>query len=182
MLLSVAACGGGSDTEADGGSSAAPVASAAANAKVVPHEKLQEFLPTLPGWTREDDAQGTTDTAEGVSRVQVDYDQQGGIGGLGVEIMDTLGNASMLGPLRQFIKANRTETSGSAQMPTTTRPVTVLGFPAQEEWTPGVGNGTLGILVADRFTVAITGHSLSGADVMSKVAEAIDLKKLAGLR
>jgi hypothetical protein len=150
--------------------------------KVVPHERLLELLPVLPGWTREASPQGTTDTDENISRVQVDYSQDGGMGGLGVEIMDTAMNPNILSPLQEFIKANRTTTSGDSAMPTTTSPASVQGFPARQEWTPGVSNGTLGILVAGRFTVGITGDSIGGAEVMKTAAEAIDLKKLASLK
>lgn len=152
----------------------------ASSAKVVPHETLLEFLPNLTGWSQERAPQGETDTTEGVSRVQVTYAQQGGIGGISIEIMDTSGNNNILGPLREFIKANRTERSGGGAIETT--PVQVLGFPGQQEWTPEAKNGTLSVLVADRFTVGITGNSLANADVMKTTAEAIDLKKLASLK
>jgi hypothetical protein len=169
LLLAAVACGSAGET---------PPASAL---KVVPHEKLLELLPTLAGWTK-GAPQGTTEATENVSRVQVDYTQDGGIGGLSIEIMDTAMNPDILAPLQGLIKANRTDTSGDAQMPTTTSPADVLGFPAIQEWTPGVSNGTLSILVAGRFTVGITGNSLAGSDVMKKAAEAMDLKKLAALK
>jgi hypothetical protein len=151
------------------------------NLTVVPHAQLLELLPALPGWTR-GEPQGTTDPAEAVSRVQVDYDQVGGIGGLSVEIMDTTMNANILGPLQEFIKANRTETLGDAATPLTATPTQVSGFPARQEWTAIANNGSLGILVAGRFTVAVTGNSIAGPAVMRQAAEAIDLKKLASLK
>lgn len=153
----------------------------ASGLKVVPHETLLELLPTLPGWSR-GEPQGSTDTEEAVSRVQVGYDQEGGIGGLSIEIMDTTMNPNILGPLQAFIKANKTETSGDPTMPMMTTPAEVLGFPGQQEWTSGANNGTLSVLVGGRFTVGITGNSLTGADVMRKAAEAVDLKKLATLK
>jgi hypothetical protein len=98
--------------------------------------------------------------------------------------MDTTGNANILGPLQEFIKANRTETSGDPTAPVTVTPTKVAGYPARQEWQPheNANNGTLGILVAGRFTVGITGNSLTGAGVMTRAAEAIDLQKLAALK
>lgn len=172
LALAAASCGGADDAPRQSG------------VKVVPHEKLLELLPTIPGWTR-DTPQGETDDAEGVSRVQVGYDQDEGIGSLSIEIMDTTGNADMLEPLQVFIKANREEKSGDPTAPVFVTPAQVAGFPARQEWQPyqNANNGTLGILVAGRFTVGITGNSLSGgAEVMKRTAEAIDLKKLAALK
>jgi hypothetical protein len=181
VFLAASACGGGGDASPTS-SSVSGASGSSASASVVPFERLLGFLPALPGWTR-GNPQGETDTSEGVSRVQVDYEQAGGIGGLSIEIMDTMGNADILAPLQAFIKANRSETSvdGTA---TTITPVQIGGFPARQEWTSaeGANNGSLGILVAGRFTVHITGSSLSGNDVMTKAAEAIDLKALATLK
>lgn len=150
----------------------------ASSVKVVPHEKLLELLPTLPGWTR-GTPQGSTDTEEAVSRVQVDYEQEGGIGGLSIEIMDTTGNVNILGSLMEQLKTTGTKTTSLG----TTRAITIKGYPAMEEWSPEVKNGNVSVLVANRFTVAVTGSSLEGGvDVMHKTAEAIDLAKLGSLK
>lgn len=63
-------------------------------------------------------------------------------------------------------------------------PQEVNGFPAKQEWSSeqGENNGTLGVLLSGRFTVAITGNSLANAQVMKWAANAIDLKKLAALK
>ena len=165
VLLLVAAC------------STPDQARPASKAKVVPHEKLLELLPALPGWTR-GVPQGTTDTDEAVSRVQVDYNQGQGIGGLSIEIMDTTMNADILGPLTELLKANRTETVAAG----TRKVTTVAGYPATEEWTPEAGNGVISVLVADRFVIGVTGNSVGDVSVLRKVCDAIDVKKLAALK
>ena len=156
----------------------------ASNGSLIPHERLLPFLPTLPGWTREGAPQGDTDATEGVSRVQVNYGIDGGISGLSVEIMDTTGNAGILAPLQEFIKANKTEAIGDPTAPVAVTPIQVKGFFGRQEWQPhaGANNGAISLLVADRFTVGITGNSLASVDVMKAAAEAIDLKKLAALK
>src|SRR6185295_2811064 len=115
------------------GSSDAPRSS---GLKVVPHEKLLEFLPALDGWSKRSEPQGTTDTAEGVSRVQVDYEPSGPdkSSALSIEIMDTTMNPNMLAPLKEFIKANREQKSGDRELIMTTSPVEVSGFRGQQEW------------------------------------------------
>ena len=156
---------------------------AAANLRVVSHSKLQAFLPALAGWTLEFEPRGDTDETENVSRVQVNYSQNGGIGGLGVEIMDTTGNPNMLGPLIGFIRANRGRPIVDSNA-TGVTPQEVKGFPAKQEWNAddGANNGTLGILLSGRFTVGITGNSLANSQVMKWAANSMDLKKLSELK
>lgn len=59
---------GGSASGSVGGSAASGAGSGASNTpvKVVPHQKLLEFLPNPPGWTREE-PQGETVTEESMS-------------------------------------------------------------------------------------------------------------------
>jgi hypothetical protein len=156
----------------------------ASGLKVVPHETLLGFLPVLPDWSQERQPQGDTDTAVGYSRVQVDYTLKGGISGISVEIVDTTMNPDILKPLVDFIKANREERIGDPTAPVFVTPIAVAGFPGRQEWQPheNANNGSLSLLLADRFTVGITGNSLKDADVMKWAAESIDLKKLAALK
>src|SRR5687767_5679114 len=89
LLVTAVACSGGSGPESGGGSPSASSANGAASSgaqaasaslKAVPHEKLLELLPKLSGWTRETEPTGDTDSAANVSRVQVNYQQDGGTG------------------------------------------------------------------------------------------------------
>jgi hypothetical protein len=172
LIASVAACGGGSDSATASGGSAPATSNAAAASSgkidVVPHEKLAAFLPTLPGWTREGDPQGTTDAADGVSRVQVQYIQDAGVASVGIEIMDSSKDPNVLAILRDDLKTNKA-----------TR---FADFPAVQEWHADAGSGTLGILLADRFVVSITGNLIKDFAILQKTADAIDLKKLAALK
>lgn len=156
----------------------------ASSLKVIPHEELAKFLPVLGGWEQERAPQGDTDSAEGYSRVQVNYAQTGGIGGLSVEIVDTTKSVDVLGPLLEFIKADKVDKIGDPTAPVTVTPMKVKGYPAKQEWQPheGANNGSLAILLADRFNVTITGNSLADAKVMTWAAEQIALDKLAALK
>jgi hypothetical protein len=56
------------------------------------------------------------------------------------------------------------------------------GFPGIEEWTSGVNNGTVHVLVADRYMVKVTGDSVEKLETITNAAKAIGLVKLASLR
>lgn len=162
------------------GPGAAPsVSFSAPPGQVVPHEKLAALFPTIPGFTRESDPTGTTDTEVHVSRAQADYTQEsGGSGALSVEIMDVSTNSMMLAPFKEIQRHPGTHNTETG----TQKATTVAGFPAYEEWTPQAGNGVVGILVADRFLVTVTGSSVGRVDVIYKALESIDLKKIAALK
>lgn len=67
--------------------------------------ELLEFLPTLPGFKREDNPQGTTDPTDNVSRISAAYNQDGGVGTIGVEITDSARDPNVLLILKDELKA-----------------------------------------------------------------------------
>ena len=135
-------------------------------------------MPSMAGWTRDTPPKGETDTEQGVSRVQADYSQPGGMGGISVEIMDVSTNATMLEPFRQALRIQGVEKTSTG----TKKATTVAGFPATEEWTPEPTNGVVAVLVADRFAVTVTGSTVGTVAVIYKVLDSIDLKKMAALK
>ena len=172
LVLATAACGGSQD--APPATSQAPAASSGSGGvTVVPHTALEALLPDLPGWTR-GTPKSETDRAENVSRVTVDYDQPGST--ISIEIMDTSRNEHLIGAARSAIA------SPVASPGTTVGTTTIKGFPASEEWTAEAKNGVVQVLVADRFTVAVTGSSVADLATIRAVASAIDLQKLAALK
>ena len=183
LVLTTAGCGGASSDGAASTATASTTAastSSSASLKAVPHEKLTELLPTIPGWKRESEPRGDTDTTVNVSRVQVDYVQEGSSGaGLSIEMMDMASNSGMLALIRESLKRQGTwkTADGSTQ-----KSLTVADYPATEEWTPGAGNGTVSVLLSDRFVVTVTGSTVGNVGVIHKVFESIDLKKIASLK
>ena len=59
---------------------------------------------------------------------------------------------------------------------------TVGGFPGVQEWTPEPRNGEVSVLLADRFTVRAVGSTVPDLNTIRAAVEAVDLKKLAGLK
>jgi hypothetical protein len=180
--ISIAACGGSAPDASPAGSTGAASAgsspgSGSGSSAAVPHEKLAALFPVISGFKREAEPKGDTDG--GISRVQADYQQEGGgIGGLSVEMMDVSTNSMMLTAFNEIQRNPRTTKTDIGTQKTTT----IAGFPAYEEWTPEAGNGSVGVLVADRFLVTVTGSSVGKVDVIYKAMDAIDLKKIAALK
>lgn len=143
---------------------------------VVAHERLQDFLPKLPGWKR-GDVQGETVTRGlRIARLQVDYEK--GESGLSFEIMDTLGDKNLLEELRSLIKPGYAEKRNDGY----TKATTIKSWPAVEEWTNEVRNGFISVLVAERFVVKVTGSTLDKVETMRAAIEAVDLDRLAGMK
>ena len=176
LFAAAAACGGSAPADTSSTPAASGSAASTSASKVVPFERLQALLPQVDGWTR-GEPKGETDTSESVSRVQVNYEARDQ-GGLSVEIMDTSANRLMLEPMLAMIKSGYESNQGG----TVTKATTVAGFPGYEEWTSESRNGVVGVLVEGRFTVAVTGSFVPDLATIRKVANAIDLKKLATLR
>ena len=139
----------------------------------VPHAQLEALLPVVPGFTR-GQAAGETDNQEAVSRVTVDCES--GAATISVEFMDTCRNADMLSQLREWLKGGAPRTRG-----TVVRTLQVRGFPAYEEWTAETQHSEIHVLVADRFTVKVTGDLVNLPPVQT-AAQAIDLQKMATLK
>jgi hypothetical protein len=146
---------------------------AAQNCRAVPHPQLEVLLPVLTGFSRGMPV-GETDNQEAVSRTTVDYEARAAV--ISVELMDTCRNTDMLSQFREVLK------KGPPRLPgTTVRTLQIRGFPAYEEWTAESQHSEIHILVADRFTVKVTGDLVNLPPVQG-AAQAIDLQKLAALR
>jgi hypothetical protein len=175
LLLAVltAGCGGAGSSGAPAGDRPETSSVSTTKATVVPHESLQALLPDLAGWTR-GEPRGETDRSESVSRVTVNYDK--GESTISIEFMDSSRNEQMLAPLRGILA------SPAPSPGTTVGTSTIGGFPAAEEWTAEAKNGSIHVLVADRFMVAVTGSTVPDLATIRAALDAIDLQKLAALK
>lgn len=177
--LFAAACGSNADSSATGqpanGSQPSSSAGQSGSIALVPAPRLKPFLPDLTGW-KKGNVNEETDASEHVSRVQVDYEK--GVSGLSIELMDSSKNPNVMAPMTDMLKANQTETRSDGF----TRPATIDGFPGIEEWTSGVNNGTVHVLVADRYMVKVTGDSVENLDTIVNAARAMKLANLAALK
>ena len=177
VLIATIACGGagsgGTDSQA-GPAGGAAGSGPAAGLTLVPHTTLETFLPAMPGWTFEYQPRGDTDPVERYARVQLNYER--GENGMSIEIVDTMKNPNVLGPLTAVLASD-----AAAEQEGKTR-TTVGGFPGVQEWTPEPRNGEVSVLLADRFVVRAVGSTVPDLATIRAAVEAVDLQKLAGLK
>ena len=144
-----------------------------AGAEVVDFKLLLPFVDLkIPGWTMEGKPSGTT-LKQGkvmVSEARVSF--RAGDQTLEVVIMDFLGKTIpfLTGQQRQM------ETSEE-----TLRTTEVQGFKAFETFRHQDRQGEMHISVADRFWVKIDAEGIDNLEVLRKVVQQMDLKKLATL-
>lgn len=184
LAVGVAACGGSAPDASSSGAGAPGATGSAASgpassSAVVPHEKLAALLPNIPGFTTDAAPRGETHPEDMISRVTASYVAEDRSGAsLGIEMMDVSTNAMML----TAFKAIQQNPGTHKTITGTQKTLTIGGYPAYEEWTPEAGNGTVSVLVAERFLIAVTGESVGKVEVIHKAIDAIDLKKIAALK
>jgi hypothetical protein len=142
-------------------------------AEVVNFKELLPFVDIkIPGWTMEGKPCGTT-LKQGkvmVSEVRVSFRAEDQT--LEVIIMDFLGK-----PI-PFLNGQHLEMESSEEIVRTTE---VQGFRAFETLRHRDKQGELNISVADRFWVKIDGEGIDNLEVLKKVVQQMDLKKLGNL-
>jgi hypothetical protein len=127
---------------------------------------------TIPGWTMEGKPSGAT-LKQGqvmVSEARVSF--RAGDRTMEVIIMDFLGKTI------PFLTGQQLQMETSEETVCTTE---VQGFKAFETFRHQDRQGELNISVADRFWVKIDADGIDNLEVLKKVAQQIDLKKLATL-
>jgi hypothetical protein len=136
----------------------------------VPGTTLEQFYPSMPGWTRGKPT-SETDTQESVSRTTVDFDRK--LETISVELMDSCRSPYVLQIVRDLMKQMPPATPGTTQ-----RYTMVNGFPGYEEFTAESGHGEIHVLVADRFMIKVTAET-SNLPTLQNAANQIPMQKLA---
>jgi hypothetical protein len=142
-------------------------------AGVVNFTELLPFVDmNIPGWTMEGRPCGTT-LQQGkvmVSEARVSFKASDRT--LEIIIMDFLGKTMPFLTGQQVLMDTSEETA---------RPTEVQGFKAFESFRLQEKQGELNISVADRFWVKIDAEGIDNPEILTKVAQKMDLKKLATL-
>jgi hypothetical protein len=144
-----------------------------AGAGVVNFTELLPFVDMkIPGWTMEGKPCGATLKQGNVMVSEARVSFKAGDQTLDVIIMDFLGKTI------PFLTGQQLRMESSEE---TARTTEVQGFKAFETFRLQERQGELNISVADRFWVKIDGEGIDNLEVLAKVAQQMDLKKLATL-
>lgn len=144
-----------------------------AGAEVVNYKELLPFVDIkIPGWTMQGKPSGTTLKQGKVMLSEARVSFRAGDQTLEVIIMDFLGKTI------PFLTGQHLQMESSEE---TMRTTEVQGFKAFEIFHLQDRQGELSISVADRFWVKLDGEGIDNLEVLTKVAQQMDLKKLAAL-
>ena len=144
-----------------------------AGAEVVNFKELLPFVDLkIPGWTMEGKPSGTTLKQDQVMVSEARVSFRAGDQTLEIIIMDFMGKTI------PFLTGQHLEMESSEE---TVRTTEVQGFKAFETFRHRDRQGELSISVADRVWVKIDADGIDNLEVLQKVAQQIDLKKLATL-
>jgi len=143
------------------------------SAEVVNFKELLPFVDiTIPGWTMEGKPCGNTLKQGQVMLSETRVSFKAGDQTLEIIIMDFLGKTI------PFLTGQQLQMESTEE---TVRITEVQGFKAFETFRHQDKQGELNISVADRFWVKIDGEGVDNLEVLEKVAQQMDLKKLATL-
>jgi hypothetical protein len=142
-------------------------------AEVVNFKELLPFVDLkIPGWAMEGKPSGTTLKQGNVMVSEARVSFRAGDQTLEIIIMDFLGKSI------PFLTGQHLQMESSEE---TVRTLEVQGFKAFETFRHQDKQGELNISVADRFWVKLDGEAIDNLEVLQKVAQQLDLKKLATL-
>ena len=144
-----------------------------AGAAVVNFQELLPFVNIkIPGWTMQGKPSGTTLKQGNVILSEARVSFRAGDQTLEVIIMDFLGKTI------PFLNGQHLQMESSEE---TMRTTEVQGFKAFATFHNEDRQGELNISVADRFWVKLDGEGIDNLEVLTKVVQRMDLKKLAAL-
>jgi hypothetical protein len=146
---------------------------APAGAEVVNFKELLPFVDIkIPGWTMEGKPCGTTLKQGNVMVSEARVSFKAGDQNLEIIIMDFLGKSI------PFLTGQQMQMESTEEIVRTTE---VEGFKALETFRHQEKQGELNISVADRFWVKLDGEGIENLEVLRKIAQQMELKKLATL-
>jgi len=142
----------------------------------VDFEQLAGLLPDWAGWTRskprgEQMSMGTT-----ISRAQAQYDK--GEVSIDLEITDSSFNQLLLAPMTTFLVTGFSERTNEGYK----KSLPLGGHPAFESWNGDAKRAEVTVVIANRFIVQGTGHSVDDVNPVRALVQAVDFAKIAAIK
>jgi hypothetical protein len=148
----------------------------AQTATAVDFEKLIAFLPEPAGWTRSKPEGKQMSMGVSMSQAQAEYTK--GESSIRLEITDSSFNQMFLAPMSMMLMSSYSERSSSGYK----KAASLGGSPGFEEWENEPKDGTVTVVVGNRFVVAAKGRHVENIDAIRALVTAVDLGKLAALK
>jgi hypothetical protein len=145
-------------------------------ATAVDFEKLIAFLPEPAGWTRSKPEGKQINMGVSMSHAQTEYTK--GETSIRLEITDSSFNQMFMAPMSMMLMSTYSERSSSGYK----KAASLGGSPGFEEWENEPKEGTVTVVVGNRFVVTAKGRNVENIDAIRAMVQAVDLGKLAALK
>jgi len=145
-------------------------------ATAVDFEKLIAFLPEPAGWTRSKPEGEQISMGASMSRAEAEYEK--GESSIRLEITDSSFNQLYLAPMSMMLMSTYSERSSKGYK----KAASLNGSPGFEEWENEPKEGTVTVVVSNRFVVSARGRNVDNIDAVRSLVQAVDLSKLAALK
>lgn len=145
------------------------------NIEPVDFAKLQEILPTVSGWEREEPRGESMSMPVRFSQAETAYTKDEAR--IEVKIVDTAMSQMLTLPYQMFLATGYSTRSSTGYE----KAATIAGQPGWEKWDSESKRAEVGIIVGRRFLVTVDGSNTDTKTVQDIVGK-MDLGKLAGLR
>lgn len=137
---------------------------------------LKDLLPDVSGWTKENPRGFQSSYGDfSVSVAEATYVK--GESKIEAVLMDSIGRQEALGGFKMMVEMKFSVQDENHSVKT----FNYNGYPATEEYNFKQKNGTLQVLVANRFLVILRGRNIENTEVLKAFFNNFDLKKLESL-
>ena len=154
----------------------APPSTPLATVTPVAFEQLVALLPEVSGWTRSAPRGEQVLMDFVISRAEAQYETAESV--VRVDVTDSAFSPLVLAPVSMMLVPAYSERSVGGYR----KAVSVDASPGFETWRSNDRDAEVAVLIAGRFLVTGRGHNVDNPDVVRNIVEAVDLRKLAGLK
>ena len=144
--------------------------------KLVPWEKLADFIIEISGWPKKDDIEGHQMEVPTKSEVWQGYVSKTGKRSLDINILDSAESLIILMPIKMMMNSSKTDQGY-------TEKITIAGFPGAKIYDYSQKKAGLIVLILDRFVFQMFGENFTVAQVseLVEIAKQHALAKIAEL-
>lgn len=141
--------------------------------EVINFNVLKEWLPEVPGWTKQNTRGYQTSYGDfSISIAETTYVK--GETEIEAVLMDTIGRPEAMGSFKMMSEMKISAQDDNHYVKT----YNLEGYPAVEEYNLKDKEGSLQVLLGDRFLVTLRGDNIENTEVLKSFFKNFDLKKM----